>query len=51
MSENSSKSNTAKFLGLTVSCVAVCAVSYFLEEPKVLWGILAVGMIFNWASD
>ena len=48
---NIEKKETAKFLGLAVSCVAVCVVAYFLKEPRVLWGLLAVGLAFNWNSN
>jgi|TARA_R110000851_G_scaffold85152_3_gene185316 hypothetical protein len=52
MSDNNSpKSETAKFTGLTVSCIAVCVAAYFLDQPEVLWGLLAVGLIFNWNSN
>jgi len=52
MSENiSPKSETVKFIGLTVSCIAVCAAAYFLDEPKALWGLVGVGLIFNWNSN
>ena len=42
--------NAAKYISMAILGLGVCAIAYFLQTPKALWGLLAVGLIFNWNS-
>jgi len=40
--------NAAKFISMAILGLGVCAIAYFLQTPKALWGLLgASGGRFN----